>query len=261
MDHAIEQGRAATPAPAIRTIGFKDLKDALRKGVGDFQLMRSHLIMLALIYPLIGLVAAQWSTGNGVLPMLFPLASGFALVGPVAAVGLYELSRRREKGLDTSWKHVFDVVRSPALGTIVLLSIMLAVIFLAWVVVAMRLYTGLFGSFWPISIERFIAQLFGTGEGWRLILFGNAIGFLFAVVTLAVSAVSFPMALDRNADFFTAVGTSVRAFMANPGTMLAWGFIVAAVLVIAAIPFLVGLAVAMPILGHATWHLYRKLIA
>jgi uncharacterized membrane protein len=259
VDHAIGQDRNIA-APTIRKIGIDDLKDALRKGVDDFRLMPSYLVMLALLYPVVGLVAARWSMGNDVLPIIFPLISGFALVGPIAAVGLYELSRRREKGLDTYWQHVFDVLKSPALGTIILLGVLLTAIFVGWLVAAMTLHTALFGTPEPSSIRAFLTEIFSTSAGWKLILFGNAIGFVFAVVTLAVSAVSFPLALDRNVDFTTAVTTSVRAMIANPGTMLAWGFIVAAALAIGAVPFFMGLAVVMPILGHATWHLYRKLV-
>lgn len=248
------------PTLEVRKITPADLREALARGIDDFKLMPSYLVMVSLIYPLVGLVAAWWSLGNNVTPLLFPLITGFALVGPLAAVGLYELSRRREAGLDTRWTHVFDVAKSPAIGTIAALGGMLLMIFLGWLTAAMALHESLFGTPEPSSIAAFLTEVTTTSRGWMLIVLGNAIGFVFAVVTLAVSAVSFPLALDRNVDFGTAVATSIRVMRTNPKTMALWGAIVAGALVIGSIPFLVGLAVVMPVLGHATWHLYRKAI-
>lgn len=262
VDKAIERSGTRTAPPLqVRRISTADLREALARGMDDFKLMPSYLVMLSLIYPAVGLIAGWWSLGNDVTPLLFPLIAGFALVGPLAAVGLYELSRRREAGLDTHWTHVFDVLRSPAIGTVAALGGMLLLIFLGWLTAAMTLHESLFGTPEPASILSFLTEVTTTSRGWMLILLGNAVGFVFAVVTLAVSAISFPLALDRNVDFATAVATSVRVLRDNPRTMLLWGLIVAVTLAIGAIPFLIGLAVVMPVLGHATWHLYRKAIA
>ena len=245
----------------VRSIGLGDLRDSLRAGLADFRLMPTYLILLALIYPLVGLIAARWAAGRDVLPLLYPLVTGFALVGPLAAVGLYELSRRRERGLDASPRHFFDVLRSPALPQVLILGGMLLALFALWLLTALALYRELFGTTPPANISALVDNVLGTPEGWKLIGLGNLIGFGFAVVVLAVSAVSFPLVLDRNVSAGVAVATSIQAFAANPGTMLAWGFIVAASLAIGALPFLVGLAVVMPVLGHATWHLYRRVVA
>ncbi len=245
----------------IRKIGADDLRAALRAGLADFRAMPSHLFILTLVYPLLGLIAARWSMGNDLLPIIFPLISGFALVGPLAAVGLYEISRRRELGMETHWSDVFQVVRSPGAMTIVALGAVLVVIFVAWIAAAAAIYHAQFGAHLPASPIMMLREIFTTGPGWTVIAVGNAVGFGFALVTLAVSAISFPLALDRHVGPVTAIVTSVRAMAANPGTMLLWGLIVAVVLLLGALPLFVGLAVALPVLGHATWHLYRRVIA
>ena len=125
-EKAVADAMASPTQPVIRTIGMADLRDALARGFADFKEMPSHLILLCVIYPAVGLVAARLSFGYDILPILFPLISGFALVGPLAAIGLYELSRRRELGLDASWVHMFDVLRSPSIRAIVMLSVVIA---------------------------------------------------------------------------------------------------------------------------------------
>ncbi len=244
----------------IRKIGLADLWDALRRGLADFAVMPSHMIFLGLIYPIVGFVLFRLAFGYDVLPLLYPLATGFALIGPVAAVGLYELSRRREQGRDTHWTHVFDVRRSPSVGAIVGLGVLLMLIFIAWLATAQAIYQSLFGVLAPSSITDFIHDVLTTDAGWKLILFGNATGFLFALAALTISVVSFPVLLDRDVGAAVALWTSVRAVAANPFPMAVWGLIVAVLLVIGSLPFFFGLAVVVPILGHSTWHLYRKVV-
>jgi uncharacterized membrane protein len=258
--HMLVGADEAQALPEVRKIRIADLKDALAKGVDDFWAMPTHVIYLSIIYPLIGLVLARWTFSYDVLPMLFPLAAGFALVGPFAAIGLYELSRRREQGLDVSWDHAFGVLQSRSIGGIVALGVALMIVFVLWVATAQALYIATFGYQPAATIPHFIDQLFSTRAGWMLIIVGNGIGFLFAVMVLAVSVVSFPLLLDRDVGAATAVITSVRAVLANPIPMALWGLIVACLLVLGSLPFFLGLAIVLPVLGHATWHLYRKVV-
>jgi len=254
-------GPDASPAyPIVRRIGPGDLKDALSKGIADFGAMPSHLVFLGLIYPIIGIALARMTSGQNALPMLFPLMSGFALIGPFAAIGLYEMSRRRELGLDTAWSHAFEVRHSPSIPSILTLGILLMVIFLIWLTTARVLYQSLFGPTAPDSYTQFLHEVFTTSKGWTLIILGNAIGFIYAVVSLSISVVSFPLLLDRDVGVTAAIYTSVRAVLKNPGTMALWGLIVTVSLAIGFSLLFVGLAVVMPILAHATWHLYRKVV-
>jgi uncharacterized membrane protein len=250
-----------TMLPAIRRIGVADLKDALARGWEDFKASRTDVIFLCVIYPLVGLILGGIFSGYDLLPLLFPLASGFALVGPFAAVGLNEMSRLREQGVDASLGDAFGVVRSPAFGTIVLFGLLLMAILLFWLVVAAAIYDWTLGPDQPASFAAFMHDVFTTGAGWTMIVVGIAVGFVFALVVLGISVVSFPLLLDRHGGIETAIETSMRALRANPGPILLWGLIVAVLLVLGSIPALLGLVIVMPVLGHATWHLYRKLVA
>ena len=246
--------------PAVRTIGIADLKDALKRGIADFSAMPTHAVFLCVIYPIVGLVLARLILGYDLLPLLFPLAAGFALVGPFAAIGFYELSRRREQGLDISWEDAFDVLHSPSRGAIALLGVLLLAIFVIWIAIAQAIYIANFGYAPAASMPDFIHQVFATPAGWMLIIVGNLVGFLFAGAVLTISVVSFPLLLDRDVGAVEAVLTSVRAVAANPMTMAIWGLIVAGLLMIGSLPLFLGLAVVVPILGHSTWHLYRKVV-
>jgi len=249
-----------TPRPAIRRIKAADLRDVLVRALGDFEAYRTDVIFLCLIYPVVGIMLAWVTFGYQMLPLLFPLASGFALVGPVAAVGLYEMSRRREQGTTITWMDAFDVIGSPGFGAILVLGLVLLAIFLLWLFAANVIYQLTLGPEPPVSIAAFAHDVFTTSAGWRMILVGVGVGFLFALLVLAISVVSFPLLLDRDVGLDAAVWTSIRAVAANPGPMALWGLIVAAGLVIGSIPAFLGLVIVMPVLGHATWHLYRKVV-
>jgi uncharacterized membrane protein len=253
---------AGEPAilPRVRTIDTADLWDALARGFDDFRAMPTHVIFLGLLYPIVGLALGRAALGYEVLPLLYPLAAGFALLGPFAAVWLYELSRRREAGLDTSWKHAFDVAHSPSFGSILALGLLLTVIFVVWLAVAHAIYIANFGYREPASITGFLQQVLTTPSGHMLMIVGNLVGFCFALVVLAISAVSFPLLVDRNVGAVAAVTTSLEVVRRNPVVMAQWGLIVAVALLVGSLPLFFGLAVVVPVLGHATWHLYRKAV-
>ena len=247
--------------PIIRHVGLSDLHDALRLGWEDFKAVPTHAILLCLIYPVIGIVIARTVLGYSILPLLFPLAAGFTLLGPLAALPLYELSRRRENGEEATAWDAIEVFRSPSFGSIQLVGVLLYVLFATWIVTAQAVYVEAFGYGAAAEIPDFARRVLTTPEGWWLIVVGCGVGFLFALVALCVSVVSFPLMLDRQASAGEAIVTSLRVVAANPVAMAAWGLIVAALLVVGSIPLFLGLTVVIPLLGHATWHLYRKVIA
>jgi len=243
----------------VRTITARDIRESLAQGWADFLDKRGDLIFIGIIYPLIGVVTAIVALGGPLLPLFFPLAAGITLLGPVAATGFYELARRREDGLECHWSNFLEVRRRPAWDSILAVSTLLIAIFVAWIAAAALLYASLIGVV-PTSVGEFLRLLFTTSEGWTLIVVGNLIGFAFAVLVFALSVVSLPMLVDRDVSARTAIDTSVRAVMANKAMMIRWGLIVASMLVIGSIPLFIGLAVALPVLGYSTWHLYRHMV-
>jgi len=259
--HVIFGAGLETARPTVRTIGLNDLKDALMRGLDDFGAMPSHAVFLCLIYPIVGFVLYRLAVGYNVLPLLFPLVAGFALVGPIAALGVYEMSRRREHGLDVSWRDAIDVLRSPSIAAIMVLALMLVAIFIVWLAVAQAIYVANFGYQPAAAMPDFVRQVVTTPAGWSLIIVGNGVGFLFAATVLTVSVVSFPLLLDRDVDFVTAMVTSVRAVVTSPLPMIGWAAIIVVLLIVSAIPYFLGLIVTVPVLGHATWHLYRRIVA
>jgi len=258
--HVLLGAQTSPTHVAVRRIGLTDLKDALSQGLADFYAMPTHAIFLCLIYPLIGLVAARAAFGYSVLPLIYPLATGFALVGPFAALGLYELSRRRELGLDVSVARSFDVLRSSSIGAIVALGFLLMIVFGVWMAVADAIYIATFGYAEPASLTQFASEVLTTRQGWMLMVLGNGVGLLFAALVLSIGAVSFPLLVDRDVGAAVALMTSVQVVLKNPVTMAMWGLIVAALLFLGSLPFFLGLTVVVPVLGHATWHLYRKAV-
>jgi uncharacterized membrane protein len=251
---------SADALPVVRTLSVDDLKHALRQGLDDFWAMPTHVAFLCAIYPIVGLLLLRASFAYDLFPVLYPLATGFALVGPIAAIGLYELSRRHELGMDTSWSHVFDVLHSPSLPSIAALAGLLLVIFGVWIATAHALYVSAFGYEPLTSPVQFAHKMLGTPAGHSLIVSGNVIGFVFAFLAASLSVISFPLLLDRNVGFGAAIYTSLRVVAHNPAIMALWFFIVAVALFMGSALLFVGLAIVLPVLGHATWHLYRKAV-
>ena len=247
--------------PAVYKISVADVFDALSLGFDDFREKPSHYVFLCLMYPVAGIALFAWSSGANMLPLIFPMMSGFALLGPIAALGLYEISRRRELGMDTSWKHALDVRHSPAVPAIVAVGLMLFALFIAWLLTAQAIYIRHFGDAAPSSFMAFVSNVLTTPAGHAMMVWGDVTGFAFAVLVLAMTVVTFPILLDRDCGAVAAIDTSIRATVTNPVPVAMWGLIVAILLFVGMLPFFAGLALVLPILGHATWHLYRKLVA
>ena len=268
-----------SPQPKINTIEVADLKEVWDKGLDDFKEMPTHLVFLCLIYPIVTLIFARAYAGFDMVPLVFPILAGYTLIGPLVATSMYELSRRREYGMDHSRMHVFDILKISTIRPVATLGLLLMVIYILWLGGAQVIYDANFGGssglvpirfvdapladpalLAPQSIEQLADMLFTTAAGWTMIIVGCAVGFVFAVVVLALSVVSFPMIIDRNVSAMMAARTSIRAVVANPVTMAVWGLVVAFALLIGSLPLFVGLAIVLPVLGHATWHLYRKVV-
>ena len=245
---------------AVRRIANQDLRWSLKAGLDDFQAMRGDLLFAGVFYVLVGLIAAVVATRSALLPFLFPVVAGVGLLGPLAAVGFYELARRREDGLDSSWSHFLDVQKRPSADDIGIVAGMLLGIFALWLVVAGILWFALFSATAPADVGQFLAMIFTTPRGWMLMLLGSAAGAVFGWVVMATSVVALPLLVDRDVSAAEAVSTSWRAVKANREPMLRWGLTVTALLVLGTIPLVIGLAFVLPWLGYSTWHLYTRLV-
>jgi len=244
----------------LRRIEARDCIAALREGLDDFVAMPTHPVFVGIFYAVAGIALVGLTSFRNALQLVFPFAAGFALLGPFFAVGLYEMSRRREAGLSASWRDAFAVFRSPALPSIIALGIGLFAVFAAWIGIADVLYGWLYGPKPPAAALPFLDDVLTTGRGWTLIVVGCLIGLCFAALALCLSVVSFPLMLDRDVGLVPGVVASLRTARDNPAAVTLWGLIVAAALILGSLPLFMGLALVMPVLGHATWRLYRRAI-
>ena len=245
----------------VRKISHEDLSYSLRRGLDDFLTFRGDIVFAGVVYTVIGLAAVVMTTSSPLMPFFVPVVAGVGLLGPLAAVGFYELARRREAGQqDVHWFNFLDVRKRPSADEMGIVAGMLLLIFFLWLLAAGALYAALFGWATPESVPDFLTTIFTTARGWALILAGGAVGAVFGWIVLALSVVSLPMLVDSNIGAPEAVSASWRATHANKGEMIRWGIIVGALLVIGSIPLFVGLAFVLPWLGYATWHLYTRLI-
>lgn len=246
--------------PQINHIDLDDIRAALREGADDFAALRSDVIFLVVLYPVIGFVLAVWTLNAGQVHLLFPLVAGFPLVGLVAAVGLYEMSRRREQGEETGWGAALATLTGRVMGPVLTLALLLVVLFVLWLYVAHAIWAATLGPTTYDSLMVLLRDTLTTSPGREMLLLGTGVGFLFAALVLCLSLVSFPMLIDRPVGVPMALATSLAVARQNPGATAAWGLIVAVLLLLGSIPLFAGLIVVLPILGHATWHLYRRAV-
>lgn len=244
----------------IRTIGKADLDDALRQGYDDFMAKRGDIVMVGILYPLIGLVAALVTYGNSVLPLLFPLMGGLSIMGPLVSAGFYELARRRETGEDDSWINFFGFWNQSNFWDLLAVGALLIAVFAFWMIAALAIHNAFLGAIGNETPMEFLTEVLTTPAGWGMIVVGNLVGLGFAILVLALSFVSLPMIVDGRAGIGRGLRVSVRAFNRNRVPVLRWGLRVAVIMFLGALPLLLGLVVAIPVLGYATWHLYTKVI-
>ena len=245
----------------VRNITDEDLRFALRQGFDDFKTFRGDVVFAGLIYTVIGLAAVVMTTSMPLMPFFLPVVAGVGLLGPVAAVGFYELADRREAGeRDLHWYNFLDVRKRRTVDDMGMVAGLLLAIFFLWLLAAGALYALIFGWQTPASVGDFLSMVFTTPRGWALIVAGAVVGAIFGWIVLALSVVSLPMLVDRNVSAAEAVSASWRAAHANKSEMIRWGLTVVVLLVLGSIPLFVGLAVVLPWLGYSTWHLYTRLV-
>ncbi|WP_323784157.1 DUF2189 domain-containing protein [Thalassovita sp.] len=257
---AVSIGSHDTELPEIRPLTLADIRMALRKGVDDFAHFRSDVMVMVLIYPAIGILLAFIAFQQNMLHLLFPMAAGFALIGPFVAIGLYELSRRRELGETAGWSQALSVLRPAVAGPVFSLGLYLIALYAIWLVAAAWIYRITLGPDLPGTLRDLATAVLTTPEGYAMMTLGLAVGLVFALLALITGLISFPMLIDRRVGLPVAVATSFRLAWQNPRVVGFWGLTVAAILIVASIPVFLGLILALPILGHATWHLYRSAI-
>ncbi|MBV7408400.1 DUF2189 domain-containing protein [Maritimibacter sp. DP1N21-5] len=260
VEHGIETlGSHDMTAARVRRLTVTDLRRAMQAGVRDFSTMRTDVMFLVLIYPIIGVALAGLAFNEALVPLLFPIAAGFALVGPILSIGLYAMSRTRELRGTANWFDAFAALRADTIVPLLAMAGYLGILFFLWLWTADTIHGATMGGSYGALLP-FLSDVLTTEAGWSMIVIGMGAGFVFACVALVTTFVAAPMLVDRKVGLPVAVSTSIRVARASPGVVLLWGFIVAMLLAIGSAPLFLGLIVVLPILGHATWHLYRRAV-
>jgi uncharacterized membrane protein len=248
-----------TRDPEVRPIAFADIVEALARGLRDFQAAPLYGLVFGGLYSLGGIALVLSLSALQMTYLAYPLAAGFAIIGPFVAIGLYQVSRDIESGTPISFRRIWSMIRSRReIGWMAFVAGFFFVIWMYQVRLLLALFLGNAGSF--ASLQDFFRIVLTTNEGLLFLLVGNVIGAVLSLILFSITVVSFPLVLDRDVDFVTAMITSVRAVSTSPAPMIGWAVIVVALLIISALPLFLGLIVTLPILGHTTWHLYRRLV-
>lgn len=258
---AAQDNTPARPDPVVNTITFTDITDAIAAGLRDFQRAPIFGLTFGLLYCLGGIATVLCFSALDMPYLSYPIAAGFAIAGPLVAIGLYEVSRMIERGEALTWSGVIGTVLRQSGKEIGWMSFVVLFVLMMWMY-QVRLLLALFLSNDTMGTMReFLNVVLTTPQGWTFLAVGHVIGAVLSLVMFSLTVISFPILLDRNVDFITAMITSVRSVMINPVPMVLWAAIIVALLIAASIPFFVGLVIVLPILGHTSWHLYRKLVA
>ena len=246
--------------PVVRPIKAADIAEAVGEGVRDFQALPLYGLAFGALYAAGGIAILLCLTAFGLVYLVYPLAAGFAMLGPFVAVGLYEVSRRRESGQPVSIGAIWAAIRSHGeIGWMAFVTLFVFVVWMYQVRLLIALLLGLNASFG--TLHEFITVVLTTNEGLLFLAIGNAVGAALSLILFSLTVVSFPLLLDRDVDFVTAMITSVRAVVTSPLPMIGWAALIVTLLAVSAMPYFLGVLVTLPVLGHATWHLYRRIIA
>ena len=248
------------PEPKVKSITFTAVTESIADGLRDFRAAPVFGLTFGILYALGGMATVLTASALDMTYLTYPIAAGFALVGPLVAIGLYEVSRLMECGETPTWGKVRTAILQQAGQEIGWMSFVVLFVLIVWMY-QVRLLLAIFLGNESISTMRdFLSVVMTTPQGWAFLAVGHVIGAILSVVLFALTVVSFPILLDREVDFITAMITSVRSVSKNPGPLLIWAVLIAMLLLAASMPFFLGIIFVLPLLGHASWHLYRRLV-
>lgn len=248
------------PMPTVRQITANDVVDALASGIRDFRRAPVYGLVIGAFYAVGGLLIILTASALGMTYLSYPLAAGFALIGPFAAVGLYEVSRRQEIGAPLSWSAILGTMWDQKGRELSWMAFVVLFVQIMWMY-QVRLLLAVFMGFQSFaSFGEFVSEIFGTPEGLMFLAIGHVVGAILSVVLFSLTVISFPLLLEQDRDFITAMITSVKAVVTSPLPMIGWAAIVTVTLILSIAPGFLGLIVTLPVLGHTTWHLYRKCV-
>ena len=246
--------------PQVNTLTFDDLNICLRKGISDFRKAPLFGLFFGAVFAFGGIFVIQSMFVWGKVWMIYPVIIGFPLIGPFAAVGLYEVSRRLESGLPLSWNAILLVVWQQTGRELKWMAFVMLFIFWMWMYQVRLLLALILGNLSFPSWEKFFQVITTTTEGWTFIVIGHVVGAFLSLLLFSVTVVSVPLLLDREEDFITAIITSIKTVFGSPFVMLSWGLFVSLTVIISFIPAFLGLLIVLPVLGHTTWHIYKKAV-
>jgi len=251
--------REPAGVPPVKAATRADLVAALRAGWADFRAKPTYGLLVGLLYVIGGWLFVIVFEAKEWRGLIFPVVAGFTLVGPFCAVILYEISRRRQLGLPFGWHDARDMVRRTTRRQIIYLGFILMFWLAVWSRVGTVIYFAHFGLN-PKPFMEILPELVTTTTGLSFLIVGHAFGAMFSGVSFCISVIAFPFLLDRDADFITAMVTSFRAVIASPVVMFGWAVFIGIALAVATAPLFLGLPLVLPLLGHTSWHLYRRLV-
>ena len=260
----VKQPQAKTPStntmPVVRQIGLGDIRAAFAAGVGDFRRAPLFGLFFGGFYALGGLLVVAFIARLDMHYMIYPFAIGFPLVGPFVAVGLYDVSRRLQGNRALTLTGVLTTVWRQKGRELSIMAFVTLFIMWMWMY-QIRLLVALFLGFRSFStFDGFTDIVLNTGDGLRFLIVGHIVGAILYAVLFSVTVVSIPLLLDREVDFVTAMITSVKAVLVNPFAMMVWALVVLVLTGLALLPAFLGLFIVLPVLGHATWHLYQRVV-
>lgn len=245
--------------PTIHHITPGDILDSLEAGIRDFRAAPKYGVFFGLSYAIAGWVITAALFQYDLPYLAYPLATGFALIAPFTAAGLYYISRRLERGEQITWSGVLGAIRHASIRELAWMAVVTVFTLIIWLDIAAFLFFAFMG-FGGTAGDQLVHNILATPTGWTFLLIGNVIGAILATMVFSYSVVSFPMLFDRDVDFVTAMVTSVKAVLQNPRAMGFWALTIAVLLLLSIASLFVGLIVVLPMLGHTTWHVYRRTV-